>query len=695
MSFRREAGNPFIPRRSFTIMDTENYIHETIMYLISILGGEESCSMELTKLTVELCKRGNTKPLKKMASGDSIEERVLAFAWQHPSIFDTNERIISLRPMKPEIDDELECNLEERLIQFLVFRCNQYGPCQIPISKLLGNLHQAASDIRFHFHNNDYSRFHNFLRTRDDIFTLIDSETVALKTVLDKAKLENKSLLKCDEYFLDGRVLNCTRMVDTFSEGIQIVREILDTKDIVAIDCEGVNLGAPNGYITLVQLAIVDELPENHTDEDIANSIKIYLFDVQADVDLMYIALKKLLKAEKITKIFQGCSSDATALYNRYKIITASVFDTVIAHRHLNEGAKSDLYYLYEYYVGEGTNRMKKDIKKKYIFNPRLWTTRPLTELLTYYAAFDVYALIRIYYKLKNQIDEKTYKEIWDKSSATAQSAYIRALPLYAASLYNKGYTLAQVHAEIGWELDSDDEKSLGIHKSKSSNNYNGKSRSRQYTVNGKPNYQNNKHPRNFNRLGESGGSSATTVNHPNRNTPNFDNNNGNNNYSEYYNGNALYRSSHNQYHRSNHYSGKSSVRFQRPTLPQNHSNPQQHQTNHYDNTQHYQQRNYYQYQQPQFKYQQPYQGNFQYQHQYQPNVQYQQQYQFQQPQHHQYQQNQNQYQQPSTQIPHQSKQHYHHQPQPQPQPQLQQQQQQMHFQSRNQQFNTRRNVQN
>lgn len=197
-------------------------------------------------------------------------------------------------------------------------------------------------------------------------------------------------------------------------------------------------------------MAFVEDLPPNFTDQDVANSIRIYLFDVQHDERLAALSLRKILAAKHITKIFQGCSSDAGALYNHYKIVLHSVFDTVIAHRQLHEGTKSDLYYLYEFYVGEVTNRMKKDIKKKYISNPELWTTRPLTELLTYYAAFDVYALIRIYFKLKSLIDEKTYESIYNSSNGSSFGAIRRYLPFAATMLYARGCSDEEVAAETG-----------------------------------------------------------------------------------------------------------------------------------------------------------------------------------------------------------------------------------------------------
>ena len=153
---------------------------------------------------------------------------------------------------------------------------------------------------------------------------------------------------------------------------------------------------------------------------DLASNIKIYLFDVQANRNILVRCLRKLLQNHSLVKIFQGCSGDAMTLQNKYGITLKSVFDTSVAHKMLHHSEKSDLYYLYENYVGETTNRMKKDIKKQYINNPRLWTTRPLSDHLIYYAAFDVYALIRIYYAMLPKIDPLTYNIIFRESNSIA-----------------------------------------------------------------------------------------------------------------------------------------------------------------------------------------------------------------------------------------------------------------------------------
>lgn len=176
-------------------------------------------------------------------------------------------------------------------------------------------------------------------------------------------------------------------------------------------------------FIT-VQLGFVDvdspyypyPFERPHLLPDLRPYIRIFLVDVQENPEIMTRCLKHIFESPNHLKIFQGCATDSRALFQNYNIRLKCVFDTVISHQLLRQDdIKSDLYYLYETYVKDSTSRLKKDIKKLYIRTPTLWATRPLTNILIYYAAFDVYALLRIHNAMLIEIQKDGYPNVIEK----------------------------------------------------------------------------------------------------------------------------------------------------------------------------------------------------------------------------------------------------------------------------------------
>lgn len=205
--------------------------------------------IHIKHLTQELCNRGWTKPLKKLACGDSVQDRVLIFVWQHPTIFCVVDDYVSLQRMSPDLDSIVEQSLESRALEYLTFRCKSYGECKILISKLFGNLKQASADVQFYFH--DYVNFSNFLQKHDRIFILLENKFIALREVFERYAYARRELPRCDEYLLDPQVLDCSSYINTLPAAQSLVNFVLQHRPVIAVDCEGVNLGAPRGFITL------------------------------------------------------------------------------------------------------------------------------------------------------------------------------------------------------------------------------------------------------------------------------------------------------------------------------------------------------------------------------------------------------------------------------------------------------------
>lgn len=236
---------------------------------IGVIKTSDKHGLSLKDLTRELYNRGGTRPLKKLASGDSVEDRVLNFLWQHPAIFEVVGDHVSLRPMSSDLDHKVEQSLEQRTMDFILFRCKQYGECKIMISKLFGNLKQAANDIQKHFH--DYMCFYHFLARHQDVFVFLSDNFVAIRSVYDKYARLRRMLPRCDEYIREPGVLECTDIITDLMTAQDVVNFVLRHRPVVAVDCEGVNLGAPHGDITLGELfmcllikIMVIKVNENH-----------------------------------------------------------------------------------------------------------------------------------------------------------------------------------------------------------------------------------------------------------------------------------------------------------------------------------------------------------------------------------------------------------------------------------------------
>lgn len=204
----------------------------------------------------------------------------------------------------------------------------------------------------------------------------------------------------------EATILSNTRIITKTKIGDSIINDIIENKQIIAVDCEGVNLGV-KGTVTLVQIAILPpkDMPFIFP--------KIYLFDVFINPEFLEGSLKKLLESEEIIKIIHDVRNDAAALYFQHGIILKNVFDTQVAHaviQQQNQGKPAykakyiSLNLLCESYGGP-VNPKKDQLKKYYRKDQRFWSHRPLTDEMILYAAHDVYSLIpNVYLNVVKQI---------------------------------------------------------------------------------------------------------------------------------------------------------------------------------------------------------------------------------------------------------------------------------------------------
>ncbi len=195
--------------------------------------------------------------------------------------------------------------------------------------------------------------------------------------------------------------------------------EIADdlNSDVIAVDCEGINLGA-KGELCLIQ---------------IATSSNIYIIDMRVDENernAIISVLKPIFKSNKIKKILHSLKHDNEAL-SAVGIINENFEDTQVLFRELLElrGAaerKLGLESLMQQYGY--AHELKKKMKNIYKCNRVFWAQRPLTPDMIRYASLDVANLVTVYKKLKEDIEQAK------KNPVLVENTYAAAVGLPVGS---------------------------------------------------------------------------------------------------------------------------------------------------------------------------------------------------------------------------------------------------------------------
>jgi exonuclease 3'-5' domain-containing protein 1 len=173
--------------------------------------------------------------------------------------------------------------------------------------------------------------------------------------------------------------------------------------DLLAIDCEGVDLGRDPGVLCLVQLAT----PQ-----------KSFLFDVheisrEAD---MVTFLREVLEDKSVIKIIHDCRMDADALFHHLDIRLFNVHDTQ-AWDSVIHGSENNLN---KTLLQNGcTPNMERD-HSVYDRNIAFWSTRPLTAQMVEWAAGDIANLFQLH---EVQVVETTHRSgLKEKCEAKSQA---------------------------------------------------------------------------------------------------------------------------------------------------------------------------------------------------------------------------------------------------------------------------------
>ncbi|XP_067659564.1 uncharacterized protein [Haliotis asinina] len=193
------------------------------------------------------------------------------------------------------------------------------------------------------------------------------------------------------------------KVVDNVDDCIKAVDDLLK-QPVVAVDCEGINLGK-TGPLTLLQVAKLDGF--------------VYLFNVFVEPKVFTEGrLKSFLENRNIVKVFHACSGDSAALKCQFDVMLNNVFDVQKAlfiiekseGRQLPTARK--LMDVCSRYTDVTSLERKEDVTAKlYKCNAAYWATRELTPEMIDYACADVRVLIPdVYKELKRVIDDK---DLW------------------------------------------------------------------------------------------------------------------------------------------------------------------------------------------------------------------------------------------------------------------------------------------
>ncbi|XP_067658225.1 uncharacterized protein [Haliotis asinina] len=210
------------------------------------------------------------------------------------------------------------------------------------------------------------------------------------------------------------------KVVDNVDDCIKAVDDLLK-QPVVAVDCEGINLGK-TGPLTLLQVAKLDGF--------------VYLFNVFVEPKVFIEGrLKSFLENRNIVKVFHACSGDSAALKCQFDVMLNNVFDVQRALFIIEKSEGRQLPYsrklmdVCSRYTNVTSLERKEDVTKDDLFdghfrsmashkkakldkcNAAYWATKELTPEMIDYACADVRILIpEVYEKLKSIIDDK---DLW------------------------------------------------------------------------------------------------------------------------------------------------------------------------------------------------------------------------------------------------------------------------------------------
>lgn len=228
------------------------------------------------------------------------------------------------------------------------------------------------------------------------------------------------------------------KIVEEMADVPDALAEIRD-HDLLAVDCEGVNLGR-SGELTVLSIAIPN---------------KTFIFDVlKLGKHVFDDGLRDILEDKDKEKLMFDCRRDADSLYHQFQVNISGVLDLQlleVMHRRKSgtslgktaSGSRrstrtDDVESIYgfshciEIYLGDKEMIKKKNQGQDLLKYNKIWKTRPLTDLLKTYCCIDTTELFSLYEKLK--ADDDSLPRLRIASSRYADC--LRSMPVRTNGIY-------------------------------------------------------------------------------------------------------------------------------------------------------------------------------------------------------------------------------------------------------------------
>jgi ribonuclease D len=193
------------------------------------------------------------------------------------------------------------------------------------------------------------------------------------------------------------------RILTSSSDDIGEAICVLAAASVLALDCEGVNLGRC-GQLCIIQIATQEVC---------------FLFDVlelSASCELA-VSLKTILEDENIVKVIHDCKMDSDALFHKLDINLAGVHDTQVWDKVL-KGSETNLNQTLLTYDCTPNEERSSDVYK---INNHFWATRPLTHKMVEWASGDVANLFELHEKQREQASADQREEALSNSEAKSR----------------------------------------------------------------------------------------------------------------------------------------------------------------------------------------------------------------------------------------------------------------------------------
>lgn len=202
---------------------------------------------------------------------------------------------------------------------------------------------------------------------------------------------------------------------DKFIEVMKELQEMIKNKQMIAVDCEGVNLSR-FGSVTLINIG-TREL--------------VYLIDILKIGNSVFDdGLRSILEDSGIEKLMFDCREDADALLHIHKVRLNGVLDVQILevnnriHVYRNGYTKiRSLKHCLELYVIDDTLvNIKLQGRSSMNMSSNIWEKRPLDENMLKYASVDILSLFKLYDALRTRMSHIVWKAASSRYCDTARS---------------------------------------------------------------------------------------------------------------------------------------------------------------------------------------------------------------------------------------------------------------------------------